>query len=101
MEIQGGVFIITGSATGLGATVAQKLAAKGGRVVINYTRSETEARESAEVCRAAGGEAILCQADVSSDEDCRRMAATALEQWGRIDGLVNNASIRPGAVEAG
>ena len=92
MDVQGGVFIITGSATGLGATVAQKLAAKGGRVVINYTRSEAEARESAEACRAAGGEAILCQADVSSDDDCRRMAAVALEQWGRIDGLVNNAA---------
>ena len=92
MEIQGGVFIITGSSTGLGATVAQRLAAKGGRVVINYTRSETEARASAEACRAAGGEAILCQADVSVDEDCRKMAATALQQWGRIDGLVNNAA---------
>ena len=92
MDVQGGVFIITGSSTGLGATVAQCLAAKGGRVVINYTRSETEARESAEACRAAGGEAILCQADVSVDEDCRKMAATALQQWGRIDGLVNNAA---------
>jgi len=92
MEINGGVFIITGSATGLGATVAEKIAAKGGRVVINYTRSEAEAKASAEACRAAGGEAILCQADVSSDEDCRRMASAALEQWGRIDGLVNNAA---------
>ena len=92
MEIQGGVFIITGSATGLGAEVARQLAAKGGRVVINYTRSEAEAKASAEACRAAGGEAILCRADVSVDEDCRRMAAAALDQWGRIDGLVNNAA---------
>ena len=61
-------------------------------MVINYTRSETEAKESVEACRAAGGEAILCQADVSVDEDCRRMAQAALEQWGRIDGLVNNAA---------
>ena len=60
-------------------------------MVINYTRSEAEPR-IAEACRAAGGEAILCQADVSVDEDCRRMAAAALDQWGRIDGLVNNAA---------
>ena len=92
MEIQGGVFIIAGSATGLGAEVARQLAAKGGRVVINYTRSEAEAKGSAEACRAADGEAILCQADVSVDEDCRRMAAAAMDQWGRIDGLVNNAA---------
>ena len=61
-------------------------------MVINYTRSEAEAKASAEACRAAGGEAILCQADVSVDEECRRMAAAALDQWGRIDGLVNNAA---------
>ena len=92
MNVQGAVFIITGSATGLGAEVAHQLAAKGGRVVINYTRSEAEAKAAAEACRAAGGEAILCQADVSVDDDCRRMAQTALDQWGRIDGLVNNAA---------
>ena len=92
MEIKDGVFIVTGSATGLGAAVAQRLAAKGGRLVINYTRSEAEAQATAEECRSLGGEAILCQTDVSVDEDCRRMAATALERWGRIDGLVNNAA---------
>ncbi len=92
MEIKDGVFIVTGSATGLGAAVAQRLAAKGGRLVINYTKSEAEAQATAEECRSLGGEAILCQADVSVDEDCRRMAASALEQWGRIDGLVNNAA---------
>ena len=92
MDVPGGVFIITGSATGLGATVARQLAAKGGCVVINYTRSETEARATAAECQALGGEALLCQADVSVDADCRRMAAAALDQWGRIDGLVNNAA---------
>ena len=92
MEVASAVFIITGSATGLGATVAQRLAEKGGRVVINYTRSETEARATLQVCEDLGAEAILCQGDVSVDDDCRRMAAAALERWGRIDGLVNNAA---------
>ena len=92
MEIKDGVFIVTGSATGLGAAVAQRLAAKGGNVVINYTRSEAEAQDAAEACRNVGGDAILCQADVSVDADCRRMAEAALERWGRIDGLVNNAA---------
>lgn len=92
MDVPDGVFIITGSATGLGATIAQRLAAKGGRVVINYTRSQAEAEATAVACRKLGGDAILCQADVSVDQDCRRMAQTALDQWGRIDGLVNNAA---------
>ena len=92
MDVQGGVFIVTGSATGLGATVAQRLAAKGGRVVINYTRSLDEAEVTAAACREAGSEAALCQADVSVDEDCRRMASETLDRWGRIDGLVNNAA---------
>ncbi len=92
MEIAGGVFIVTGSATGLGAEVSRRLAGKGGNVVINYTKSEAEAQATAEACRQAGADAILCRADVSVDEDCRRMAAEALERWGRIDGLVNNAA---------
>ena len=92
MAVSGEVFIITGSATGLGATVARRLADKGGRVVVNYTRSLTEAEATAAACRESGGEAILCQADVSVDADCRRLAQAALDQWGRIDGLVNNAA---------
>lgn len=92
MEIEGGVFIVTGSATGLGASVARRLAGKGGRVVINYTRSVAEAEETAAACTDLGSEAILCQADVSVDDDCRRMAQVALDGWGRIDGLVNNAA---------
>ena len=92
MNIDGGVFIITGSATGLGAAVSRRLSAKGGKVVINYTKSEAEANATAEACRSLGGEALLCRADVSDDADCRRMAAEAMERFGRIDGLVNNAA---------
>ena len=91
MAIDGGVFIVTGSATGLGAAVAQRLAGKGGRVVINYTKSAAEAEATAEACRARGADAMVCRGDVAVDGDCRRMAAAALERWGRIDGLVNNA----------
>jgi 3-oxoacyl-[acyl-carrier protein] reductase len=92
MDLEGGVFIVTGSATGLGATVAQRLAAKGARVVINYTKSEAEALATAEACRRLGAEAIVCRADVSVDKECRQMVAAALDQWGRVDGLVNNAA---------
>ena len=92
MKIESAVFIITGSATGLGAAVARRLSSKGGKVVINYTKSEAEANETADACRSLGGEALLCRADVSDDADCRRMAAEAMERFGRVDGLVNNAA---------
>jgi 3-oxoacyl-[acyl-carrier protein] reductase len=92
MNLRDSVIIVTGSATGLGAAVVKQVAAKGARVVINYTKSEKEAHETEAVCDYLGVESILCKADVSVDEDCQRMAAEAIAKWGRIDGLVNNAA---------
>lgn len=91
MNLAGSVIIITGSATGLGSATAKLAASKGAKVVINFTKSETEANETATACRELGAEALLCKADVSVDQDCRRMADEAVAKWGRIDGLVNNA----------
>ena len=91
MDIKGGVTIVTGSATGVGAASAKLLASKGCNVVINYTKSEAEAKETQAECEALGVETLLVQADVSKDEDCRRMAQAAIDKWGRIDGLINNA----------
>ncbi len=93
MNLKGAVYIVTGSGTGVGASCAIMLAAKGARVVVNWSRSEHEARETLQACQQAGGEAILVQADVSDDAQCHRMADAALAKWGRIDGLVNNAGI--------
>ena len=92
MNLRYSVIIVTGSATGLGAAIVKLVAAKGARVVINYTKSEKEAHETEAVCDYLGVESLLCKADISVDEDCRRMAAEAMEKWGRIDGLVNNAA---------
>ncbi len=86
------VAIVTGSATGVGAAASVLLAEKGCNVVINYTRSETEAQATAEECRAKGAEAICVQADVSDDEACQAMARAAVDAWGRIDYLINNAA---------
>ena len=92
MNLRDSVIIVTGSATGLGAAVVKQLAGKEARVVINYTKSEKEAWETEAVCDYLGVESLVIRADVSVDEDCRRMAAEAMEKWGRIDGLVNNAA---------
>ena len=93
MKIKGAVCIVTGAGTGAGAACAIQFARKGGRAVVNYSRSEDEARKTVKACEAAGGEAIAVKADVASDADCRALAQAALDKWGRIDALINNAGI--------
>jgi 3-oxoacyl-[acyl-carrier protein] reductase len=82
--------IITGSASGLGAASAAILARPGARLVINYSSSEKEAEETADLCRKAGAEVAVVQGDVSRDEDCKKIVAAAAS-WGRLDVLINNA----------
>jgi 3-oxoacyl-[acyl-carrier protein] reductase len=84
--------VITGSASGLGAATAAILAKGGARLVINYSSSQKEAEETADLCRSAGAEVVVVQGDVSRDEDCRKIAAAA-GPWGRLDALINNAGI--------
>jgi 3-oxoacyl-[acyl-carrier protein] reductase len=90
-SLKGKAAIVTGSATGLGAAVALQLADKGCNVVINYTKSEKEAKETLAACQAKGVEAILAQGDVGEDADCRRIVDETVKKWGRVDVLVNNA----------
>jgi len=91
IELDGAVVIVTGSARGVGAATAELLAEHGCNVVVNHTKSGEQAEQVADACRAAGSEALVCQANVADDADCRRMADEAMTKWGRIDGLVNNA----------
>src|SRR3954469_25527257 len=84
--------VITGSASGLGAATAVSLAKGGARIVINYSSSQKEAEQAAELCRTAGAEVVVVQGDVSRDEDCKKIVAAAAP-WGRIDALINNAGI--------
>jgi len=83
--------IVTGSATGIGSAVAVGLAKRGANVVVNYTRSKAEAEATAAAVEKAGADVRLIQADVARDEDCRKLARAALDAWGRIDILINNA----------
>ena len=79
--------LITGSASGIGAATAVELSKRGWNVVINYSKSEAEAEKVAARCK----DAIVVQADVGEDAECRKLAKAALDKWGRIDALVNNA----------
>jgi len=84
-------FIVTGSSSGVGAATALVLAKQGAGVAINFSRDASAAERVVQACIDAGGDATSVRADVAEEADCRRLAAAALERWGRIDGLVNNA----------
>jgi 3-oxoacyl-[acyl-carrier protein] reductase len=93
MKLKEAVCIVTGAGTGTGAACAVQLAKRGCHVVVNYSRSEQEARNVVEQCSAAGAEALLAKGNVADDNDCRALAQAALDKWGRIDALINNAGI--------
>jgi 3-oxoacyl-[acyl-carrier protein] reductase len=85
-EMTGAVAIVTGGGTGIGAAVVRRLAGRGVRCVINYAHS----RDEAEALAAETG-GIAVQADIADDTACRALAQAAVDAFGRIDFLVNNA----------
>jgi len=91
MRLRERVAVVTGSSSGIGRAIALTFAAEGARVVINYRASAAQAEQVARRIREGGGEAVVCQADVSSQADVDRLAQAALDHFGRIDIWVNNA----------
>jgi 3-oxoacyl-[acyl-carrier protein] reductase len=85
--------LITGSGTGVGAATALLLAQKGWNVVVNYSRSEADARATAQACRDAGADVLLLRGSVAEDADCKALVQATVDGWGRIDALVNNAGV--------
>jgi 3-oxoacyl-[acyl-carrier protein] reductase len=85
--------LITGGGTGVGAATAQRLAALGYDLVLTYSRSEAEARATAQACEAAGAAVLLQQGDVADDAHCKAVVGAAVERFGHLDVLVNNAGV--------
>ena len=83
--------IVTGSSSGIGAEVAKLAASRGYNVVVNYNSNSAGADAVVAACQEQGAEAIAVRANVADDQDCRALAAAAVDAWGRIDVLVNNA----------
>lgn len=92
MDLTGKVALITGGGTGIGRATALELARLGVRIGINYSRSEAEALETVQTITAQGGEAIAIRADVSRDEEVRKMVEQLTRTFGTVNLLVNNAS---------
>ena len=91
------VAIITGSSTGIGRACAIGLAAEGVKVTINYHSSDEEAKEVQKAIEDAGGEAIIVQADVSREDDVRRLFRETMDAFGHLDIIVANAGLQADA----
>ena len=89
------VVVVTGIGAGMGAKLSARVAAEGAKVVM-VSRSTDVMEQVQKEVEAAGGEALCVPADVRKEEDCARVAETAVERFGRITGLVNSAYAHPG-----
>ena len=90
MSFANKVVVITGAARGLGRRYAEAFAAEGARVAISDVRNCTEALEA---LRSTGAAVIAAETDVTSLESCKDLAAKTMDQFGRIDILINNAAL--------
>jgi NAD(P)-dependent dehydrogenase (short-subunit alcohol dehydrogenase family) len=91
-RLQGKKAIITGGDSGIGRAVAIAFAREGADVLISYLNEHEDARETAEWIEKAGRTAVLFPGDISSAEHCRALVSRAVQAFGRIDILVNNAA---------
>ena len=91
MDFSGKVAVVTGGSRGIGRSIAQRLAASGAKVIVNYHSNEAAANDVVEQIRANGGEAIAVQGDVSQPAQAQALIDAAQKAFGRVDILVNNA----------
>lgn len=87
------VVLVTGSATGIGRETAVRFAELGYHVVVNYSRSEAEAHETAELVKAHGVKVLVHRCDISRKAEVVAMLAAVEQEFGRLDVLVNNAAM--------
>ena len=95
MRLANKVAIITGSAGGMGRAAAELFASEGASVVVTDVAAK-EGEETVSAIRDAGGNAIFVQTNVSVEEEVRHMVNVAVETFGHVDILYNNAGIMPG-----
>ncbi len=94
-ELTGKTALVTGGSRGIGRAIAIALAEAGCDVAVNYLNSREQANEVVEQIAALGRKAIAVQADVSREEEVRRLIAGVDAQLGQVDILINNAGINP------
>jgi NAD(P)-dependent dehydrogenase (short-subunit alcohol dehydrogenase family) len=88
------VAVVTGGDSGIGRAVAIAYAREGADVVISYLSEDSDAKETAGYVEEAGRKAVLIAGDVSDPQHCRDIIAKTVEEFGRVDVLVNNAAFQ-------
>lgn len=92
--LQGQRALVTGANSGIGEGVARALADAGASVIVNYVSGETQARKIVDEILGAGGTALAIHADVSREDQVQAMFREAIDAWGSIDILINNAGLQ-------
>jgi 3-oxoacyl-[acyl-carrier protein] reductase len=92
-RLDGKVAIVTGSSRGIGKAIAERYAAEGAKVAVNYAGRAREAQSVVDSIESSGGEAISVRADVSSSADVKQLVRATVDRFGRVDILVNNAGV--------
>lgn len=92
-SLEGKVVVITGGATGIGKAMAERFGAEKAKVVINYFNEEQEANEIIKTIEKTGGSASAIKGDVTKETDIKKIIAHAVDTFGSLDIMVNNAGI--------
>ncbi|KAL7171676.1 hypothetical protein ACSBR2_036351 [Camellia fascicularis] len=92
-NVEAPVVVVTGASRGIGKAIALALGKAGCKVLVNYARSSKEAEEVCKEIETCGGQAITFGGDVSKEADVESMIKTAVDAWGTVDILINNAGI--------
>ncbi len=93
MDLQNKVALVTGGASGIGEAITRMLAHHHAKVVINYNHSEQKAKALVQEIERNGGKAIAIQADISIFDEAKRLVFEAVQAFGKLDIVVNNAGI--------
>jgi 3-oxoacyl-[acyl-carrier protein] reductase len=87
------IAVVTGASRGIGRAIALELASRGATVVVNYQRNADQADEVVQQIKTGGGQAIAVQADVSEEEGANALIKAAVDAYGKLDILINNAGV--------
>jgi acetoacetyl-CoA reductase/3-oxoacyl-[acyl-carrier protein] reductase len=92
-RLTGKTALVTGASRGIGRAIAVALAREGAKVAVNYQNNKAKAAEVVDEIKALGGTAMLVPANVAKSDEARAMVKKVIDEWGRLDVLVNNAGI--------
>ncbi|HEX6496725.1 MAG TPA: glucose 1-dehydrogenase [Acidobacteriaceae bacterium] len=96
-RLKGRIAVVTGSSSGIGQGIAVRFAQEGARVVVDYVGHAEGADQTLAAIQKIGGQAVICQADITSVQDRRKLIDAAWQTYGGCDILVNNAGLDKGA----